>query len=217
MKYKMMIPAIAALLAFATLPAAMRDAPLAEDAYADSALADSTFNTGTLQSRGFGGEVMPGSGVDSEQRSFLKFDVSWLADKTIVSAKFGIYLNAFSNYSDPSLQLSHIGDGWAENTLTWNNSQTLASGATAIGTDEQVDGLRYYEWDVFPTWNYADLTDGFTSYMLTVADESVNNYAYFNSSENAASQPYLHIEYVPEPATLALITLGGLAALRRRR
>jgi hypothetical protein len=206
-----------ALLAAVNLPAAMYNAPLTADAYTDSVLVDSNFDTGSLQSRGFEGETMPGSGVDSEQRTFLKFNVGFLADKTILSAKFGIYLNAFSDYSHPSLQLKRVGDGWTETGITWNNSQALVSGAVAIGTDEQFSELRYYEWDVFPTWDYGDLADGFVSYMLPVADESLNNYAYFNSGENAAFHPYLHIEYIPEPATLILMTLGGLAALRRRR
>lgn len=211
------IAAVLMLLTAADLPAAMYQAPLTDDAYVDSVLTNTTYNPAVLQSRGFGGDNFPGSGVDSEQRTFLKFDVSWLADKTILSAEFGIYLNAFSDYSHPSLQLNRVGDTWTESGITWTNSQGLVPGAAAIGIDEQVDTLRYYQWDVFPTWNYSDLADGYVSYMLKVVDEGINNYAYFNSGENTAFQPYLHITYIPEPATLVLMTVGSLAASRRRR
>lgn len=199
-------------------PVEMYNAPLTEDAYVDSLLADATFNSESLNARGFGGEVFPGSGVDSDQHSFVKFDVSWLAGKTIVSAEFGIYLNAFSDYSEPSIRISRAGDGWTEDTITWNNSVALTAAAIGIGEDEQTDTLRYYVWDVFPAWNAGDLEDGYVSYMVSVADETYNNFAYFNSGEYGGDLiPYLHIEYiVPEPATMALLALGSLISLRRK-
>ena len=47
-----------------------------EDAYVDNIRPNNTYNTATLQIQGFGNDPFPGSGVDSVQRSFLKFDVS---------------------------------------------------------------------------------------------------------------------------------------------
>jgi hypothetical protein len=220
MKMRSLVMAGIALLVAANASAVldMYNAPLVQDAYVDSVQTSTTFNSTVLQVQGYGGEDYPNSGVTSEQRSFLMFDVSWLAGKTIVSAEFGIYLTAYSRYSDPSLKLSHIEDGWSQDSLNWIDSLPLSAAATAIGFEEQVDELgRYYRWDVFPDWNAGDLTDGFTSFMLTVSDESLNNYAYFNSGESDGYIPYLHIEYIPEPATLVLLAIGSLTALRRKR
>ncbi|MCE5186923.1 MAG: DNRLRE domain-containing protein [Planctomycetaceae bacterium] len=219
-----MVLVMGLMLAAANAPAIiavdMYDAPLVQDAYVDSVLTGTTFDSDTLQARGFGTASFPGSGVNSVQQTFLMFDVSWLADKTIISAEFGVYLNDYSElYFPPSLRLWHVDDGWTETELTWNNSRTLATGRTAMTADpEQVDALdQYYVWDVWQMFNMADLADGFVSYMLTVEDETRDNYAYFNSGQSGAFIPYLHIEYIPEPATLTLLCLGGLAALRRSR
>lgn len=187
-----------------------------EDAYVDDVRPDTTYNTTALQIQGFGGDPILLSNVDSVQRSFLKFDVSSLEGKTLLSAKFGIYLNDSSGYSPPSLQLYHVGDGWDESSITWNNSASLVADASAIGSDEQVDSVRYYEWNVFPNWDSADITDGYVSYMLTVGQQDLNNYAYFNSSENSEFKPYLRIEYIPEPASVALLGLGAVLFRKRR-
>jgi hypothetical protein len=192
-----------------------------EDAYVDNVRPNNTYNTAVLQIQGFGSDPYPGSGVDSVQRSFLKFDVSSLEGKTILSAEFGIYLNGSSGgpsgYLTPSLQLYHIGDGWNESSVTWTNSASLVATGSAIGTDEMTDDHnRYYTWNVFPDWNPSDITDGYVSYMLTVGQTGKNNYAYFNSSENASFKPYLRIQYIPEPVSAALLGLGAVLCRKRR-
>lgn len=216
MKYQVLIAAVVTAWMSSSLLAEQVTFQAVEDAYVDSIQTSSTFNSHILQNQGFGDDPYPDSDVASAQRSFLKFEVSSLEGKTILSAEFGIYLNAFSEYSTPSMQLSHISDDtWSQNSITWNNSQSLAAGASAIGTDEMADTLRYYVWNVFPDWVDGDITDGHVSYMLTVGREEFNNYAYFNSSENSANQPFLRIEFIPEPSTFCLLALGTLAIRKR--
>ena len=194
------------------------EAPV-DDAYVDSGQPNDNFNTDTLQIQGFGDEIPPvGPDLDSDEQSFLKFDVSSLEGKTLLSAVFGLYLSDASSYFTPSMQLSYVGDdAWSEDGITWTNSLPLVTDAVAIGTSEQTDELgRYYEWDVFEDWNDDELAGGFVSYMLTIEQEGFDNYAYFPSSEAIANQPYLRIEYIPEPATLILLGLGTMLIRKRR-
>lgn len=218
MKYQVLIIAAVTAWMSSSLLAEEVTFQAVEDAYVDSIQTSSTFNSQILQNQGFGDDPYPDSDVASVQRSFLKFDVSSLKGKTILSAEFCIYLNAFSDYSTPSMQLSYISDDtWSQDSITWTNSQSLAAGASAIGTDEMADTIRYYVWNVFPDWNDGDITDGYVSYMLTNGREEFNNYAHFNSSENSANQPFLRIEFIPEPATFFLLTLGAFVIPKRKR
>ena len=128
-----------------------------------------------------------------------------------------MYLLEDSGYFTPSLQLHYVNDDtWTETDLTWSNAPDSTE---MIGTPEQADEAgRYYEWNVFPDWQSDELTDGFVTYMLTVGQADLDNYAYFASAENSVNQPYLRITYIPEPSTLLLLGLGCvLTRLARSR
>ena len=190
--------------------------PPVGDAYVDSVQTNTNFNTETLQIQGFGAETPPfGPDLVSIQQSYLKFDVSSLAGKTIQSAVFGVYLLNDSDYETPSLQLNYVGDdSWTETGITWANKP---SSIEMIGTPELTDTIdRYYEWNVFDTWHGDENSDGFVTYMLNVNQQDVDNYAYFASRENTAYQPFLRIEYIPEPATMLLLGLG-VSLVRKQR
>lgn len=195
------------------------EAPV-DDAYVDSGLPGGNFGLETLQIQGFGPEtpVPPDFDPVSIQQSYLKFDVSILQEKTLLSAVFGVHLMDFSHYATPSLQLHYVDDdNWSELGLTWNNRPL---NTTLLGTIEQTDETgRYYEWDVFDDiLNNDRVTDGFASYMLSIGNEDLDNYAHFPSREASGFQPYLRIEYIPEPATLTLLGLGtALIRIRKRQ
>ncbi|MBL7218734.1 MAG: DNRLRE domain-containing protein [Phycisphaerae bacterium] len=64
--------------------------------------------------------------------------------------------------------------------------------------------------------------DGFLRLILANNDETVNsthNFARFaaDSFGTTGDRPELVVEHTPEPATMSLLALGGLAILRRRR
>ena len=194
-----------------------------EDAYVDSIQIDATFNNEQLHIQGFDNDPFPGSDVASDQRSFLKFDVSSLEGKTVVGAYFGVYVDDYSDHTAPSAQLYYLdNDGWNEDTITWTSSQPIIATAAAVGIGQQLNSNRYYEWTLYKKdsgfedfWEDSDILDGFAGYMLTISNEEINNYAYFSSS-GYANQPYLRIEYIPEPATLFLLGLGTLFLQKTR-
>jgi hypothetical protein len=199
-----------------------------EDAYVDKVDTGLTFNSETLQIQGFSGTSL--SGVESVQRSFLKFAVVGLEEKTILSVRFRAHLNTWSNVPiPPAIQLSYVGDDlWTEgddsptnnNGINWINQP---SDTTLIGPSEGIDDSRYYEWLLYQKDSPIDVYwyddhlagDGFASYMLTVGNEDLTSYAYFSSDEGA-NRPELIIEYIPDPATLVLLGLGTMLIRKRR-
>jgi hypothetical protein len=234
MKYLNIIVLSIAIIFSASLPAGVDTVTFgaSDDAYVDSVDTGLTFNSETLQIQGFSGTSS--FGVESVQRSFLKFAVVGLEDKTILSVRFRVYLNPndWSNFPlPPAIQLSYVGDdSWTEgnsnptnnNGINWIN-QPSDSDITLIDEPVAIDDFRYYEWPLylkdsgFDDYWYDDhlAGDGFASYRLTVGSPDIPSYAYFSSDEGA-NRPELIIEYIPEPATLILLGLGTMLIRKRR-
>ena len=187
MKYLNVIVLSVAIFFSESLPAGASPVTFGayEDAYVDSVDTGLTFNSETLQIQGFSGTSL--SGVESVQRSFLKFAVVGLEEKTILSVRFRAHLNTWSPFP-PAIQLSYVGDDlWTEgdDSPTNNNginliNQPSDSDITLIGgLGETFDDPRYYEWVLyqkapsgFDDYWYDDHLegDGFASYMLTVGN-----------------------------------------------
>ena len=59
-------------------------------------------------------------------------------------------------------------------------------------------------------------------WMMKLPDSAENElvrqgWSMFSKDAPNLNEPYLTIEYIPEPVSLALLGLGGLAAVRRRK
>ena len=194
-----------------------------DDAFADEGEPGTNFNTERLQIQGFSGTSL--FGVESVQQSFLKFGVPGLEEKTILKVRFRVYLNEaeWSNVPiPPTLQLSWLeNDSWDESTLDWDN-RPIDLQVKPIGESKSIGDFGYQEWllyqkdTIFDFWENDHLeADPRASYMLTVGNPDLTSFAYFSSKEGA-NQPELIIDYIPEPATLALLGLGA-ALLRMRK
>jgi hypothetical protein len=208
-----------------------------EDAYIDNVATGDTFNSDVLQIQGVGIDSLPDPHPDitSIQRSFFQFDVSELAERTILYVEFGVYLlESSSPHNTPNMSLTYLeDDSWTQGTsspvnqdgISWDDLP-LSGTPVLIGENpEQLDTIKYYPWVVFVEgsgsfthWYNDELDNGLASYMVTIGNENDTSYAYFASGEavDDTTWPYLKIVHVPEPATVALLGLGGLL-LRKRR
>lgn len=213
-------PAQAVLLKYFEVPV--------EDATVDSVQSSTNYGSEpTLAIQGYA-EFPAIYSLGSVKQIFLKFDLSSIPDDAeIHSARFGIYFTkgngGGASTTDPHAALYLVNDdSWEEMTITWDNMPNPVGGYV----DDEVplgDTGLYYTWNLLSdlgqnAWtNYADdLADNFITFMLVVPDEHLNNFAIFNSSEAAGNLPYLEIGYVPEPATLMILGIGGLFLVRRR-
>ncbi len=137
------------------------------------------------------------------------------------------------------LDLNHVDQGhgadvhrmlasWSD-TDTWNSlgAGVQANGVEAIaGAEVRIDGTFYN-----PTGDANNLVTGRVIFDVTASVQAWANGAAnegwaflpfntdgwrFSSSEGTVA-PALHIRYIPEPASLALLMAGGLLTLRGRR
>jgi hypothetical protein len=201
------------------------------DAMVDSA--NPTTNYGFIDTLRIEGTAFPFP-LGSKKMSYLKFDLSSIPDgMTFISAELGIYFVAKNSggigWIAPEVSLHRVSDdSWTEGGINYDNKPP----PPGYVSDPFVDILQpqqpeYITWDLLLTssdpdtysWgsDYSDdLVDNFVSFRIQPAELDKNQWATFWSDENTY-QPYLRIEYVPEPATVALLGLGGLLLRRKRR
>ena len=147
-------------------------------------------------------------------KSYLKFDLSELAGKTVNSMTFSIF--AISNHDNPVLNLFYVSsNSWSEDTITWNNAPSTS---TFISSQSIVSGGA-------PERVEYDLTQYAESSTLSLSLQEngdmgfANFYSKDKDSGNPGGQddeqdwPYLEINYEdqePECTTQADTNEDGM-------
>ncbi len=152
-----------------------------------------------------------------DRRGVMEFNISSIPDgSTIVSATLAldIIVKTSSSDSNPILQLhGYSGNGTAE----------IADGqvpSNLIGQSDPILNLEMINIDIDAEYVESLLSGSDYLGLLAVNNDNYQQ-AGFVTLEGAIAgsryAPVLTIEYVPEPATLSILAMGGLALLKCKR
>ena len=171
---------------------------------------------------------------DGRTAGLVRFDISTMpAGQTITDAK--LRLNLESSDTGPfDVDLYKMLTTWVEAEVTWNSASTgvawgvagalgaadVAAAVSATTPISSSDAGSYVEWSVtglVSDWYNAPA--GNHGVRVWSDDLLPQHYQWVNfwGDEYGAAPPELEITYVPEPASMCLLAMGGVALLVRRR
>jgi hypothetical protein len=171
------------------------------------------------------------------RKGYLRFDLTEINDIIVdVSLELTFVSAGGSGIANPStyyvygLINGHTGKNWDELTITWNNAPAnnqgsgngfLAAEVTFLGSfDLAVLSAEVGDKVTFTSNELINFlqkdTNNLVTLMLTREQRNFSN-EHFASKENATLAAPTIFVTVPEPATILILGLGGLASLLRRK
>lgn len=202
---------------------------------ADGNGADAYINGGTRADNLYGGDTNMLARVSSNltycRKWVVRFDLGSIpAGESITSATMTVTNNTAWSTDATSvagvfgLNDSVDADNWDEAAVNWNNApgnDTTGQGflnATSLGTFNATDGNGGAQ-SSFSSQELVDFLNADTDGLVTLLVRE-NEGGYIRAStkeESIEDAPMLQLTYTPEPATMGLLSIGGLALLRRKR
>jgi hypothetical protein len=159
-------------------------------------------------------------------RSLVQFDLSSLPGdpNLITSAVFSAYQYATAPAAGGrAVDVKRITSTWDEDTVTWNNPPNYDD--TTVWASAAVGDCFLYDW---VNWDVTALVKnqvsggstnlGWLLKMYWEIPAGASRLGYFRSTDYTADpilRPKLVVDYIPEPASLLLLALGGLFQRRR--
>jgi N-acetylneuraminic acid mutarotase len=156
--------------------------------------ADAFVRNGSYSSINYGNEttffVKGSTSTGYARTSYLKFSLNNISN--VSSAKLRLYGNNHENSEAINMFVYGVNsDGWAENTITWNNAPLASTGAlSSVAVNNQ---FKYYELDVTNFIQSQAAGDKIATFFLKDPG-NLNRSLIFNSKENSQNLPQLVVE-----------------------
>ena len=174
------------------------------------------------------------SQTDRYYRSFIQYDVSSLTPADVNDPGFSATFSVTQNYGSSSAEIAILvgaNDGGAWNTTTSTPEYAWGAASEDVvtlveNTDPFIAGTLGVAADEVSVTHTVDVTTIVQNWVNGVYDNE--GFAVFegvaptktSSNQNniwSFEDPTLTLNIVPEPGSLALMALGGLCVMRRRR
>lgn len=151
--------------------------------------------------------IVKGEGTNSRW-SYLKFDLSGLADSTIISAKLKLTLVWCPNTTPTPITAYAVDNAWSETTLTWNNRPDTGAALDTVTVDPVLYATRDWTWDL--TAHVAANKGGEMSLCLLDRSER-GTIMLFGSRQSAGFKPVLRVRTTAGSGAETLAQPEGLS------